>query len=105
MKLAYAAFDLVATGYCFCNQDRFGEDRTEEEKELFGKLAGLNIKMAFSHRYSKDIRDRLKDEARDVVQMHQTLVESKPDWLKTIKKEFRTCHKQQQISSRLFKGR
>jgi hypothetical protein len=104
-KLAYVAFNHVATGYCICNQERFGEDRTMEEKELFGKMAGLNIKMKFSGRFSKDLRERLKEEARETFSLHQSIVEANPAWLKTINKDFRACHKEQQLSTRLLSFR
>jgi hypothetical protein len=99
-KLAYVAFRYVATRYCICNQKRFGEDRTDEEKALFGSLAGLNLKMHFSHHFTKNLRDALNEEARSLAENHRGLMEARPTWLKKINKDFRTCKREQRLKIR-----
>lgn len=99
-KLAYVAFGHVATRYCICNQERFGENRSDGEKALFGKLAGLNLTMHFSHHFTKSRRKKLNEEAQSIVNRHRSLIERKPAWLKGVNNDFRTCRNEQKLTTR-----
>ncbi len=100
-SVAFAGFDYVTTNYCLCNQEKFGNDHSAAEKELFGQLAGLNLKLSFSNTIGKKYRQELEQEGQMIVKKHSDLIKLQPAWMKQTNDIFRTCRKEQKIRGNL----
>ncbi len=101
-SVAFAGFDYVTTNYCLCNQEKFGNDHSAAEKELFGQLAGLNLKLSFSNTIGKKYREELKQEGQTIFKKNSGLFKLQPAWLKQTNDIFRTCKEEQKIRGNLI---
>ncbi len=100
-NVLFAAFNHVATNYCLCAQSRFGDNRSDMENEFYGQMAGFNLRLKFSHTFTRKLRVELDQELASVARKNRHLLKSGHVWLKDMQNDFRLCVKEQRLARSL----
>ncbi len=100
--LVFTTFNLVATKYCLCNQEKFGKDRSAKENAFFGQLAGLNLKLEFARGSGRARNEDLQKEGISLAKEFSDLLQSKPAWTKDVNDIFRACRNEQNLRGKLL---